>query len=69
MKLVSEKPVYSVPVKCSNCDYDGEKEILKGCPVAEKMECPNCGCETATKVPPKPTSNYRGVDQSVPEFS
>ena len=40
---------YSVNVECSNCDHVGPLEIPKGTPVADKMECPNCGCETAKK--------------------
>ena len=43
---------YSINVVCSNCDYAGEMELPKGTPVGEQMECPTCGCEFATKVPP-----------------
>ena len=43
---------YSVNVECSNCDHVGLLNIPKGTPVADKMECPNCGCETAKKHEP-----------------
>ena len=43
---------YSVNVECSNCDHVGPLDIPKGTLVADKMECPNCGCETAKKHEP-----------------
>jgi hypothetical protein len=47
---------YVIPVTCSNCDYDGSLELQYGVPHWDGMECPNCGCKTASKVKsPKPT--------------
>jgi hypothetical protein len=40
---MSEAPYYKVEVICTNCQWAGRVEILKGNPVHTKP-CPNCEC-------------------------
>ena len=47
------KPTYTIKIECSNCDHIGDIKIPKGKAVCQKMECPNCGCKTASKHVPR----------------
>ena len=43
---------YQIPIQCSNCNYNGTADIVKGELVPSAILCPNCGCETAKKREP-----------------
>lgn len=40
---------YKLPYRCDNCDHRFQADIQKGTPAPEKAECPNCGCEMASR--------------------
>jgi len=54
--------VYTVPVKCNNCNWSGPAELPRGTLATPNMECPNCGCKTANTafIPPKVTRTRGG---------
>lgn len=53
MRRQELKGTYTVPIECSNCDYNGTAELPKGTPASSVTTCPNCGCKTAHKRGPK----------------
>jgi hypothetical protein len=49
------KKVYSIPVKCKNCEQKFELKIPKGKTIEEFLKseasvCSNCGCATLAKI-------------------
>ena len=46
---MASKKAYKVDCDCSNCDKAVSVELPKGTPVGQNMECPSCGCMTASK--------------------
>src|SRR3990167_11325617 len=46
---------YSIAYSCSNCGWGGSKIFDRGTPAPMTVECPKCGCQTASrgwKLPP-----------------
>jgi hypothetical protein len=41
---------YNIKVSCTNCGFNGNAAIPRVQPVAEKIQCPNCRCDTAKKM-------------------
>lgn len=41
---------YKVKVYCTNCNFQGETDILKG-KLVSKHPCPNCDTQSLKKVP------------------
>lgn len=48
--LGSHKSTYEVNASCSNCGYTGTIEVQKGQEVPRRETCPNCGCDTLSKL-------------------
>ena len=40
---------YTVSYSCSNCDWSGSQTFDRGKPAPATLECPKCGCQTASR--------------------
>lgn len=55
---MKKEATYEIAVQCSNCDKSGSASIPRGTPVPGAIECPHCGCKTASKSKPIASAKF-----------